>query len=172
MSKKLVAICEGVLLVVIGVLVAVFGGGQTMDLIFGIIGIAGGAAMLCLAILALIKEKKYAFNLWFVAVAGLLIGIFLVAEKTTIAFLIEYAIYFGIAFGAAFLGFGIYNLVAKKDVKAGLIQLLGGALIVTFGMLFLFVPDFAQFFWIVVGVLIALAGVYVAVMALLKKEAK
>ena len=172
MSKKLVAICEGVLLVVIGVLVAVFGGGQTIDLIVGIIGIAGGAILLCLALLTLIKEKKYAFNLWFGAVAGLLIGIFLVAEKTTIAFLIEYAIYFGIAFGAAFLGLGIYSLCAKKDAKAGLIQLIGGALIVTFGMLFLFVEDFAQFFWIVVGVLIALAGVYVAVMALLKKEAK
>ena len=172
MSKKLVAICEGVLLVVIGVLVAVFGGGQTMDLIFGIIGIAGGAALLALAILALLKEKKYAFSLWFAAVAGLFIGILLVAEKTTIAFLIEYAIYFGIAFGAAFLGLGIYSLVAKKDTKAGLIQLIGGALIVTFGMLFIFVEDFAQFFWIVVGVLIALAGVYVAVMALLNKEAK
>ena len=172
MNKKLVAICEGVLLVVIGVLIAIFGGGETMDMIFGVIGIAGGAALLALAVLALVKEKKYAFNFWLAGVAGLLIGIFLVASLTTIAFVIEYAVYFGIAFGAALLGQGVYSLVAKKDTKAGVIQLVLGAAIVTFGILFRFVEGFASVMWIVIGVLVALGGVYVAVMALLEKKAK
>lgn len=168
MNKKLVGITEGVLAIVLGVLIAVFGGGQTMDIIFGVIFVVAGAALVCLASLGAVSEKKLSFPLTFAAVASLFFGIMLLARQADLTFIIIMMILVLIAFGLALAVYGLYILVAKRLVVTGMVQILMGAVAATIGFLFIYVPEFQTAFWIIVGVLIGLYGLFLMLTAILK----
>lgn len=171
MNKKLVAICEGALLIVIGVLIAVFGGKDVMDMVFGILFIISGAAFACLSCLTMVKTKILPLGITFAAIASLFFGILLVMSKATVMHVVGYAMIAAVGLGAALVLKGLHILIAKKLVFTGLGQMVIGAGITTVAILYLFGPEgFYTVFWIVVGVLVAVYGLYSCILGFLSKE--
>ena len=171
MNKKLVAICEGVLLIVIGVLIAIFGGKDVMDMVFGILFIISGAAFGVLASVTTIKTKVLPLGLTFVALASLFFGILLVMSKATVMHVVGYAMIAAVGLGAALFLKGLHILIVRKLVFTGIGQMVIGAGISTVAILYLFGPEgFYSVFWIVVGVLVAVYGLYSCVLGFLSKE--
>lgn len=173
MNKKLVAIVEGVLLITIGVLVAVLGQ-ESFALLAGIVLLVIGAGLLALDCYGLIKEKKLIFAPTLGAVASILFGILFVLGKldAAVAVIIAVAMWLGVAFGGALVLYSIYSLCFKKDIKSGVAQLIVGGAVATICLLYMYVDGFSKVFWIIAGVLVALSGLYIALIALLSKEAK
>ncbi len=132
MNKKLVAIIEGALLIVIGVLAAVFGGGQVMDIVFGVLFVVGGAALGALACATTVKTKILPLNMMATAVGFLFFGILLLAKLpshyvTTVSPVIHYAMIAAAGLGVALFIKGLHVLIAKKIVFTGIGQMVIGA---------------------------------------------
>lgn len=174
MNKKLVAICEGVLLITIGVLVAIFGGKEVMDIVFGVLFIVGGASLLTLACMTTIKTKVLPLGITFGAIASLFFGICLVAKNlggASVVPVFYYGMFAAVGLGAALFLKGLHIMIVRKLVFTGLGQMVIGAGITTIAVLFLFGPEgFKDVFWIVLGILIAVGGLYTCVMGFLAKE--
>lgn len=174
MNKKLVAICEGVLLITIGVLVAIFGGKDVMDIVFGVLFIVGGASLLTLACMTTIKTKVLPLGITFGAIASLFFGICLVAKNlggASVVPVFYYGMFAAVGLGAALFLKGLNIMIVRKLVFTGLGQMVIGAGITTIAVLFLFGPEgFKDVFWIVLGILIAVGGLYTCVMGFLAKE--
>lgn len=169
-NKKLLAIIEGIATITLGVLIAIFGT-KTLGLYFGIMLIVASAGLLAMCILSLVKTKE----LEFIPVAGfavaLAFGILLVVHPELVEFFIVLFVYFLIAFGGAMVVYGIYQIVKRFFVfGAGEITL--GAVVITLGILYLTVASFRVAFWIIVGVVVALSGVFLIVAAFLNKDIK
>ena len=120
----------------------------------------------------LIKAKAIVFSTVFVATALLTLGIALLAKELSIAGIIYILAYLLLAFGVALILFGLFTMFGAKNLVAGLVQVIIGAAIVTLTLLFLFVPDFAKAFWIIVGVIIIVYGILSLVFAITGKELK
>lgn len=176
MNKKLVAIIEGALLIVIGVLVAVFGGGEVMDMVFGILFIISGAALAVLACMTMVKTKVLPLGTTFAALASLFFGICVVAKNlggATVYPVFHYAMFAAVGLGAALFLKGLHVLIAKKLVFTGVGQMVVGAGVGTVAILYLFGPaGFQEVFWIVLGILIAVGGLYTCLMGFFGKEAQ
>ena len=169
MSQKLLNIIEGALVVALGVLIAIFGGQEVMDIYFGVMFIIAGAGLLAFAIVGLVKTKILSFAITFFAFAALLLGTFLVARYYSFGYLVYTLILLIIAAGGALIFKGVYTII-KYSVVYGIGQIVIGAAAITLGVLYLTVPEFYTVFWIVVGVLVALYGVFMIVGALLAKQ--
>ena len=63
-------------------------------------------------------------------------------------------------------------MLLKKDILAGICQIIIGAATIVLSILFLTVEEFRNIFWIIVGVVVAVYGVLVIVTALLNKKKK
>ena len=173
MNKKLVAILEGALLITIGVLVAVFGGKDVMDMVFGILFIISGTALTCLSCMTMVKTKVLPLGITFAALASLFFGILLVASKATVMYFVGYAMIAAVGLGAALFLKGLHVLITRKLVFTGVGQMVIGAGIATVACLYLFGPEgFYKVFWIVVGILVAVGGLYTCLMGFFGKEAK
>lgn len=171
MNKKLLGVIEGALVIALGVLIAIFGGQEVMDIYFGVVFIVAGAGLLTFAIVGLVKTKVLSFAITFFAFAALLLGIFLVARYYSFGYLVYTLILLIIAAGGALIFKGVYTIV-KYSVIYGIGQIVVGAAAITLGILYLTVPEFYTVFWIIVGVLVALYGVVMVVGALVNKEDK
>ena len=177
MNKKLVAIIEGALLIVIGVLAAVFGGGQVMDIVFGVLFVVGGAALGALACATTVKTKILPLNMMATAVGFLFFGILLLAKLpshyvTTVSPVIHYAMIAAAGLGVALFIKGLHVLIAKKIVFTGIGQMVIGAAVAAVAIVYIFVPSFYDVFWIIMGILIAVGGLYTCLMGFFGKEAK
>ena len=176
MNKKLVAICEGVLFIVIGVLVAIFGGGEVMDMVFGILFIVAGTLLGVLATMTTVKTKVLPLGITFAAIASLFFGICVVAKNlggATVYPVFHYAMFAAVGLGAALFLKGLHILLVRKLVFTGVGQMVVGAGIATVAILYLFGPaGFQEVFWIVLGILIAVGGAYTCAMGFFGKEAK
>ena len=169
MSQKLLNIIEGALVVALGVLIAIFGGQEVMDIYFGVMFIIAGAGLLAFAIVGLVKTNILSFAVTFFAFAALLLGTFLVARYYSFGYLVYTLILLIIAAGGALIFKGVYTIV-KYSVVYGIGQIVIGAAAITLGVLYLTVPEFYTVFWIVVGVLVALYGTFMIVGAILAKQ--
>lgn len=169
MEKKLLAICEGALAIVIGVLMACFGGQTVLDIYFGVLLVVAGALFLILSIVGLVKTKVLAFGSVFAALAGLLIGSFLIARYYSFDRFIEAFILIMIAAGAALVLYGIYTIF-KQGLFAGLGQIVIGGGVFALGFCYIYIPSFYKVFWIIIGVLVAVYGLFFLLNALLSKE--
>ena len=169
-NKKLLSIIEGVATIALGVLIAIFGT-KTLGLYFGIMLIVVASGFLAIAIANLVKTKE----LKFVPVLGfgvaITFGVLLVVYPELVEFFITLFVYFLIAFGGALVLYGIYSLV-KHSLVYGAGQITLGAVVITLGLLYLFVWQFRVAFWIIVGVVVALSGVFLIVATLLNKDIK
>ncbi len=171
MSKqKIFAIIEGAIIIAIGVLIAIFGPDTVLDTYFGIVAIVLGAALLLANIVTFADTKAMLLPgvvLGFVLIS---IGIGLVVPGyLSLGMIFEFLVFALIGVGFGLMVYGGY-LVSKKFLFTGVGQIVIGALLVIFGFLYIFVPDFRHAFWIIVGILIALYGVFFIISAFLVKK--
>ena len=166
-NKKLPLIVESIIIILLGVLIAIFGGQAVLDIYFGIIFVVGGACLLTVGIIKMATSKEVDFLLTFLSFALLCVGIALFTDFLTFAMLFSLIALLLIALGAALVVYGIYN-VLKKNPLAGIVQILVGIAIIVLSILWIFVPEFQTAFWIVMGILIAVYGAFSLVTALLK----
>ena len=167
-NKKLVNILEAVAMIVFGVLVAIFGF-KTFDIYFGIVFIVAAVGFLVAAIVELTKMKILSFSLLFAFCALLIFGIVILLNQFSLYYMVIVLVYLIIAFGGALIMFGSYS-AAKVNVFYGIGQIVLGAIAVTVGILYLLVPEFNVAFWIIAGVIIALYGVLMLVLAATNKK--
>ena len=169
MSKKVLGIIEGVVITVLGILVAIFGGQAVMDIYFGVLFCIAGASLIALNIATLVRTKLLSFALVFAACALTTFGVLLLASPFSTAYLFEILVYLVIAFGGALVFYGIYS-ICKKNVFYGIGQIVLGAAAATLGICFILIPEFRVVFWIVVGCLIGVYGILYIVFSILRKE--
>lgn len=171
MNKKLLGIIEGAVTIVLGVLIAVFGGQEVMDIYFGVLFVIAGAALLAFAIVGLVRTKILSFGITFGALAALLLGSFLLARQLSMGYLVYILALLIIAAGGALIFYGVYTII-KLSVFYGIGQIVVGAAAATLAICYLYVDGFYKVFWIIIGVLVAVYGVFMIVSALLNKEDK
>ena len=168
-NKKLITVLEGAITLTIGVLIAIFGIQTVLDLYFGILFLVGGVVLLVIEFVRLIKNGKMVFSGFLLGCALTAIGGCLLGHHLSLGVLIGVIVILTIAFGGALMIFGIFTLL-KINKALGIGQILIGFLASLMGVLYLTVPGFAQAFWIVIGILIAVYGAFIIVYTLVKKK--
>jgi len=168
-KKKVYAIIEALGLIVLGVLIAAFGGKTVLNTYFAIILIAGGAFVLCICLYDLIKTKLMLFAPLFLGTAALLLGIFILIDKYTVSWVLDTLVLLVLAGGIALIFYGIYT-ISKRATLYGVVQIVVGTVVATLGFLYIFAPKFQTVFWIVAGILVALYGVFYLVETLFDKK--
>ena len=171
MSKKLMSILIGAGVVALGVLIMLAGiiSHYVLNVVIAVLLMVGGAGCLAFGVYGLIKDKKLEFNVCLGAFAGIWLGLILILEYLDIFSIVGLVFLVVPAVGLAMLVHGIY-MICKKETVPGVIKAVIGAVAATVGILYVFVPSFQDIFWIIAGVLVALFGVYLIVMAFVKKE--
>lgn len=170
-KEKLLAIIEGVIIAALGVLIAIFGGGAVLDTYIAIVCLVLGVAFAVVSIIAYANTRVLAFSNVFISAALIVLGIGLLVGWISFAVFIILLVLILMGLGFALIIHGIYSL-SKKALLLGIGEIVFGALAVTFSFLYIYVPEFQQAFWIVVGILIALFGILLIVSALLDKKSK
>ena len=159
MDKKIMTIVEGAALIVLGILLAIFGGQAVLDVYFGIIFVIAGVLFLAVCIIGLLKTKELIFGFVFAAAAFLLFGIFLLTKYYSFAAFVYAIILLIIAGGIALFLFGIWSLI-RVSLFLGIGQMVVGAAVATLGFCYIFIPEFYATFWIIAGIIVALYGVF------------
>ena len=172
MKEKLLQIIEGIIIIALGVVIAVCGGGTALDIYFGIVCLVGGVALAILSIVTLVKAKVLDFGATFLGCALLVVGIALFTDFLSFAALINLVVLLIMGLGVALVLYGLYSMILKKDMLAGICQIIIGAATIVLSILFLTVADFRTIFWIIVGVVVAVYGVLVIISALISKKKK
>lgn len=170
MKEKLINIIEAIVIIVLGVIIAVCGGGTALDIYFGIVCIVGGVALAAIAVYTLGKTKVLPFGMTFLSVALITIAITLFIGHLSFGVLIGLIVYLMLALGIALVLYGIYTTAVLKNVIAGIAQIIVGAAIIVLTILFLTVEDFRTVFWIIAGILVAVYGVLMLVSALIPQK--
>lgn len=156
-SKKLFGIIEGVIIIALGVLVAIFGTGM-LALYFGILFVVAAATFLVIGLVEIIKLKRLSFTSCLGFAACLVLGVTILINYLDFNFIVKVVALLIVAAGGALVFFGIYTAITF-NVFYGVGQIVLGVLAATMGILYITVPPFRTAFWIVVGILIALYGV-------------
>lgn len=171
MKEKLAGILEAIVIIAFGIIIAVFGGGTALDLYFAIVALVAGAALLVVNVYTLLKAKELNFALTFLASALITIGIAILAKRLSFAILIPLMAFLLLGLGIALVLYGLY-VALRKNLFYGVGQMVVGAVLATLVLIFLNVPEFAQAFWIIVGVVLALYGALLLVFTLIGKNEK
>lgn len=171
MSKKVFGIIEGAAIIALGVLIAIFGGQTVLDIYFGVLFIVAAAALITFGIYVLAKTHLVNYVLVLGAMAALLFGAFLLAGRYSFGYLTYTAVLLLIAAGAALILYGVYTIV-KFNIFYGIGQIFVGAAAMTLGFCYIFIPEFQFYFWIVVGVLVAVYGLIYMLAAIFMKADK
>lgn len=168
-KEKLSQVLSGVILVVLGILIAIFGAANVLDTYFGIIACVAGALLLCYAIYLLVKKQAVVPSTFILPCVLLAVGICLFTPWLSVGFVFDFLAVIAIGAGAGLIFFGAY-LIAKKNVFGGILNIAVGAVVLTLAVLYKAVPEFAKAFWIIIGVLVAVYGVLMIVSAFLGKK--
>ena len=170
-NEQVANILEGAIIVVLGVLIAVVGIGQAVDIYFGVLFTAVGGLLALFLLYLAIKDKLLPIGLTLISGASLAVGIALFTHYLSFAMLVNILIMVVLGIGGALMFYGLWFAV-KKNVPYGVVTLVIGAGIVTLVALYLNIPDFAKAFWIIVGILVALYGALLIVYNLVNKPSK
>lgn len=157
-KKKLANVIEGSLIILFGILVAIFGGVAVVDVYLGILALVAGALFAAIAIAKLVKEKILPVPETLYGCACIGIGIGLLSHYLSVGVLINIIVILILSFGTGLILLGVYS-ICKKALSYGIMQIILGAICITLGLLYIFVDGFAQAFWIIVGIVIALFGI-------------
>ena len=168
-KEKLLNVIEGIVLVVLGIMVAINGWGA-MDTYFGIVGIVSGAAMIVLALFTLSQTKALPFSILALGGVVLTLGIALVCKRFSLGVVVALFVWGLIGFGSALVLYGLYTTLVRKEAVYGICQIVVGALLITLSILFINVPDFQKAFWIIVGIVIAIFGALLIVLQFVDKK--
>lgn len=169
MNSKVARILEGAIIVALGVIIAICGIGSAIDIYFGIACTIAGVVLLLLAFIGLSKKDVTYLSDIILGSVLLTIGICLFTPWLSFGALIELLVIALMGLGVGLIITGAY-FITKKALFTGVGQIVVGALMVTFVILYKTIPDFAQAFWIIVGILVALYGVLLIVTALIDKK--
>ena len=172
MKDKLFGIIEALVLIALGIIIIVCGAGTALDIYFGIICLIGGLGLVALAILALSKTKVLPLATIVLGSVLTAVGIALFTPYLSFAALINLFVIIILGFGAALVIYGVYTLLVVKNLFYGVGQIVIGAGAIVLAVLYMTVPDFAQAFWIVVGVLFIVYGALCLIAAFLGKKEK
>ena len=173
MKDKIMNIIEAIVIIALGIVIAVCGGGEALDIYFGIVAIVGGVALTAIAVYSLVKTKVLPFGTTFLGVALITVAIVLFTNNLTFSVLIGLLVYLTLALGITLVFYGIYTAVGLKGLVPGIAQIIIGAAIIVLTILFLTVEDFRTVFWIITGVLVAVYGVLMLISAFIpQKKAK
>ena len=172
-NNKIVNIIEAIVIIVLGITIAVCGGGTALDIYFGIVAIVGGVALAAIAVYTLAKTKVLPVGTTFLSIALITVAITLFVGALSFGVLIGLLVYIMLALGITFVLYGIYTAVALKGLVPGIAQIVIGAAIIVLTILFLTVEDFRTVFWIITGVLVAVYGVLMLISTFIpQKKAK
>ena len=169
MNNKLVQVLEGAVLVALGIIIAICGIGSAIDLYFGIIFTIAGACLLVLGFTGLSKKNTEGLSDVILGAVLLTIGICLFTPWLSFGALVEILVIALMGLGFGLILTGAY-FVSHKAIFNGVGQIVVGALMVTFVIIYKVNPDFAKAFWIIIGVLVAVYGALVIVSALINKK--
>ena len=170
-KQKIFAVVEGLIIAALGVLIAIYGPVPVLDTYVAIVCLVLGAALLIASIVTYADTKVLAFPPMCMAVILIALGATLLTDWLSLAVLVNFLIIVLMGLGFALILYGFY-LISKKMLFTGVGEIVIGALLVVFSFLYIFVPDFRQAFWIIVGILIAIYGVFYIVAALVEKKKK
>ena len=170
-KQKIFAVIEGLIIAALGVLIAIYGPVPVLDTYVAIVCLVLGVAILIANIVTYADSKVLAFGPTCMAVVLVAVGATLLTDWLSLAVLVNFLIIILMGLGFALMIYGAY-LISKKLLFTGVGEIVIGALLVVFSFLYIFVPDFRNAFWIIVGVLIAIYGVFYIVAALVEKKKK
>jgi len=168
-KDMLLKILIGLGIITLGVLVAIFGPAQVLNLYFGIACCAVGGAYVIYGVFLLSKKMSVPAVAFIAGAALVSIGIGFLIEKISTQVLIDLIIFAILGAGGGLVLYGIY-LLGKKINFSSVAVLTFGVATLTFAILYLAVPKFRDIFWIVIGILIAIYGLYSIVILFVKKR--
>ena len=164
MNNKLSTALEGIIILVLGVLISIYGVTAVADTYFAIVFLVVGIASITLACFHI--AKKLPLPVLYVLMGAVLISISIGLFTGWVSFgvFINLMVLVIMGVGAGLMLTGLYFLV-KGYVFNGIGQLVAGAICVLLSALYLGIPDFRTAFWIIVGIVIALYGAFVLISA-------
>lgn len=169
MSNKLATILTGVLCIALGIIIAVSGGGTALNVYIAIVCLVGGIGLLAFSCYALAKKLPVPVGSLLLAGILITIAIAIFIEKISFAALIGILIYALMGLGFGLIVVGLFTIV-RHSLVYGIGQMVIGGLFVLFTALFLGIPEFAQAFWIIVGIIVIVYGVLVLITAFIKPK--
>ena len=169
MKDKIFRIIEGAIIVIFGILFACKGSTTAVDTYFGVVFMVVGILMAALAIVGLLRTKLLPFGAAFSSTSLIVVGVALLNHKLTFGVLIAYGVYVLLAFGIALAVFGLYTIL-KGELFNGLGQIVVGAVIALLAILYLNNADFHKVFETILGIVIAVYGALIIVLAFLDKK--
>lgn len=164
-------VLQGVVLTVLGILVAIYGAGTVVDTYFAVAGIIAGTILTALSFALIAKKQPVSFGILLLGVTLIAFAIGLFTHYVSIAVLIEFMVLVVLSLGVSCVLYGIYA-IAKKAVPLGSVFIGFGAVCITLSALYIAIPDFRKAFWIAAGILMAVFGVCVVVFALVDTKKK
>ncbi len=167
-AKKLLNILEAIAITVMGILIAILGS-SVINTYFGVVLLVAGVILFVICLVGLIKSKELLFGSIFSSAAFIILGSAFLGGILYFEFYVNLIVLMIIAFGSALVLFGIYNAI-KENAVYGIGQITLGAIAVVVGTLYLTVPEFRYVFWIIVGILVAIYGIFYLVATLLDKK--
>ena len=165
-KQKNSKLISGIVVLVLGILVAIFGGQAVLDVYFGVIALISALALLSLTAYQMAKKQFDQVSNLVLGAIFAAVGIGLFTDFLTFAAIINFLVLAILGAGAGLFLYGVYCLVAK-NAMAGFMNLLVGAGAITLSVLYITVAEFRTAFWIVVGVLIAVYGLCQTVIVLM-----
>lgn len=157
MSEKNKTLFSGIFLIVLGVLIAIFGGQTVLDIYFGIVALVSGLCLIALGIYAMSKKQPVPSTSLIFGSVLTAVGITLFTDFLSVGVLINFLVIVVLGAGVGILCYGVY-LLSKKQTTPGLMNLVLGLVAIVVSVLYIAIPDFRKAFWIIVGILIALYG--------------
>ena len=157
MNEKNKTLLSGIFCIVLGVLIAIFGGQKVLDVYFGIVSLVSGLCLIALGAYAVSKKQPLPSSTLILGCVLTAVGITLFTDYLSIGVLINFLVIVILGAGVGIFAYGIY-LLKKKEKTPGLMNLALGLVAIVVSILYIAVADFRNIFWIIVGVLIALYG--------------
>ena len=167
-KEKLSKILTCTVLIVLGILIAIFGTGA-IDVYLGVVACVAGVVVLADTIFLITRKEKLAVAPFVLSLVLIAIGITLFAHYISFAAIVNFLVVVILGTGAGLLCYGIY-LLANKETSNGLLNIVMGVVAVVLAVLYMSVPEFAKVFWIIVGVVIAVYGLLGLVFTLVEKK--
>ena len=157
MNEKNKTLLSGIFCIVLGVLIAIFGGQTVLDIYFGIVALVSGLCLIAYGVYAMSKKQPVPSSSLILGSVLTAVGVTLFTDFLSVGVLINFLVIVVLGAGVGILVYGIY-LLSKKETAPGLMNLVLGLVAIVVAVLYISVADFRNIFWIIVGVLIAVYG--------------
>ena len=170
-NKDVTKIIQGIVAIVVGVLIAVLGIGAVMNTYLAILAIVAGSILVLLAFYTLYDKKVLPLSPLALGGALISIGVGVFVDYISFNVLIYILVFSLFGVGTAFIIFGVY-VAAKGKVPFGVAFMIIGGALIALAACYLAFEDFRKIFWLIAGILIAVYGVLMVVLALTEKKRK